>query len=130
MTGRRPAPVIEQVMKLPFSTGQCDFGPEVQFRPGECVVRYDYTGEDLKISWVTVRFRAAIGTRFTPDPFVAADVLEAYSRVCIHRSSPWLTTLRAHPNHHQLRSELRHYLMYFDHKGGLEVIAESVHLAT
>lgn len=112
---------------MPISTAECDEGPIIQFTLGDCRVRYD--GEDQSGTiWTEVRFHAALAMRFTPDSFVKEEMIAAYSRVCVLEPSPWVDELQGRQQQERLRPSIRHFVLYFDHVGAVEVLAESAEL--
>lgn len=126
-----PNQQITTLKTLPHSTGECDIGPEISFRPGHVSIRYDTEGA-LGIVWTELRFTDAVALRVTPDIAVAEELISAYSRVCEIEPSTWLEELQRGKSPEELRSStahggwpehLRHYAVYFDHFGAVEVLA-------
>ena len=121
--------IVETVLNLPYSTAETEDGPVIEQRPGKVNVRYDAEDES-GIVWTSISFRGAIATRFTPEPACEPWMIEAYSRVCIAEESPWLNELRrlALEGGEPIADDRRHWIVYFDHYGCLEVVAEDVRL--
>jgi len=113
---------INQVEKLSHSTGECDIGPEILFRPGQVSIRYDIETES-GVVWTELRFTGAVALRVTPDVAATEDLVSAYSRVCEVELSTWLDHLRAGEADHGLAEHLRHFIIYFDHFGAVEIVA-------
>jgi hypothetical protein len=120
-------PVLREVVRLPFSTAECDVGPITEHRPGLVTIRYDAEGEGGVI-WTTLSFTAALTMRFTPDLACSAWMVEAYSKVCEVEDSDWIRDLQlAAANHSwELRAGSRHFFVYFDHIGCWEILADEV----
>lgn len=118
--------MLSLVQTLP-TTAETEEGPIIEHRPGEVVVRYDLEGA-TGIEWVTIRFIVAVALQFTPDASVTAWMVEAFSKVCARDGSPWLAKLRGRAEEREqvVPASLRHFLVYFDHYGCLEVLAEDV----
>ncbi len=117
---------MEMIIKLPVSTAECEEGPIVNFNPGNCFVRYDSEDETGTV-WTEVHFSGAVAIRFTPDRFVTEEMVVAYGKVCAQNPSSWISSLRSHAQH-RLPDSVRHFLVYFDHQGCLEVLASNVRL--
>lgn len=120
---------LREVLHLPRTTGECDSGPLFEGGFGEVQVRYDVEGEEGPV-WTTIRFRGAVAVRTTPDVAVSRYMLEAFSRVCEVEGSSWVEELReagakAGGNYGE---SLRHFVVYFDHEGCIEVAAQSASL--
>lgn len=123
------AKIARTFLELPQSTAECDKGPEVRFRPGQIMVRYDYESE-TGVTWVTLRFTSALALKFTPDIATNELMVSAYSKICEIENSSWLRDLKnnALAQGAEMPDSLRHFLLYFDHYGCVEVIAENVAL--
>lgn len=116
----------EFVRRLP-STAETDLGPIIEHKPGVVTIRYDRErGEG--VLWVTIRFLAAAAFRLTPDPACTEIMVDAYSQVLVVEASPWLAELRAIARSAggDLPASLKHFEVYFDHRGCVEVLAEAV----
>ena len=113
---------IREVEKLPHSTGECDTGPEISFRPGQVSIRYDVETES-GVVWTDVRFTTAVALRVTPDTAVTKELVSAYSRVCEIKPSRWLENLRLRESDEEVSEHLRHFAIYFDHFGAVEIVA-------
>lgn len=116
--------------KLPYSTAECDAGPIIEAHPGKVVVRYDHPESD-GIIWTQIIFSSAVAYRFTPDSASTELHVKAYSRICEITDSEWLNKLRQQAQLHGLTigKTLRHFMIYFDHHGSFEVIAEIYDIA-
>jgi hypothetical protein len=119
---------LTQLIRLPRSTAECEFGPVVEHRPGHVTLRYDAEDPD-GIVWTVLEFAMVIATRFTPDPACASWMVNAYSRVCEVEDPSWLDELRtATTGSSVLPASARHFVVYFDHVGCWEVLADHVEL--
>jgi hypothetical protein len=108
--------------QLPISTADCDESPKINFILGRMVVIFDYFfGSDKR--YAEIVFDGAICVKFTPDPLVSEDMIEAYSRVCEYDNSDWLVYCRG-LSEPRLSLDLRHFRIYFDHYGCVDVIAK------
>lgn len=118
-----------QVLQLPFSTAESEEGPVVEHRPGRLTLRYDAESES-GVVWTALRFALVLAIRFTPDPACDAWMVEAYSKVCEVEDSTWLVSLRsiAASRGIVLSASARHFVIYFDHVGCWEVLAEEIRL--
>lgn len=116
-------------LHLPCSTAACDLGPVVEHSPGQLTLRYD-AESDLGVVWTTVEFTMVVALRFTPDPACAAWMIGAYSQVCELVDSSWRWTLRADASGLEVfpASSARHLVLYFDHVGCWEVLADGARL--
>ncbi len=115
---------MEKIMssiELPYSTADCEEGPEILFRPGSLKLRYDTDSEDV---WVTVIFCGAIAYRFIPDYCVTESMVAAYSKICIIENSDWIAELNQN-SEFDFSPSIKHYSIFFDHNGYLEVLARS-----
>jgi hypothetical protein len=114
------------VRRLP-STAETEEGPLLTHRPGEVEIRYDLEG-DAGIVWVTLRFVMAFAVRFTPDAACTEMMIKAYSKICELTDSEWLRELRERGQSHGLvvSASLRHFVVYLDHYGCFEVVADDV----
>jgi len=120
---------LRQVLQLPFSTAESEDGPIVEHRSGRLTMRYDAEGEH-GVGWTVLRFAMVLAIRFTPDPACDAWMLEAYSRVCEVENSAWLAALRSTAANRGilLSASARHFVVYFDHVGCWEVLADEIQL--
>jgi hypothetical protein len=118
-----------QVLQLPFSTAECEVGPIVEHQPGRLTLRYDAEGEE-GIVWTVLGFAMVVALRFTPDPACSAWMVQAYSKVCETVDSTWIDDLRstAEKRGAVLSASARHFVIYFDHVGCWEVLADTVRL--
>ena len=115
------------VINLPYSTAECSEGPTIYFHLGHCRVRYDAEDSSGRVVWTEVRFDGALAVKFTPEAFVTADMVGAYSKVSAWENSPWIAALVAHGSN-PFPDSIRHFLMYFDHEGCFEVLARAVEI--
>ncbi|MEL6338661.1 MAG: hypothetical protein AAFQ65_02010 [Myxococcota bacterium] len=115
---------LHEVARLPETTAECEEGPVIEFRFGKATVWYDTEGEQ-GAKWTSVTFLGAVATRTTPDPAVSEQMVKAYSKVCVFNDSSWLSKLRSRGEAAGLAygTILRHYLIYFDHHGCIEIAA-------
>jgi hypothetical protein len=111
---------LQDYLTLNRSTGECDEGPEISMRPGLLTVRYD-AESDIGKEWTTLRFRGAVGLRVTPELAVTDIAATAYSKVVVVMKSVWLAQTVG--NDGKLRSDLKHFVVFFDHYGSVEAIA-------
>ena len=114
---------------LPHSTGDCIHGPAIKFSLGEMELTYDYlsgSGEQ----WAVLRFVRALAVKFTPDLAVSAEMIKAYSKVCWMDDSVWLMqTMQSAADHAgTIPEDTKHLLLYFDHYGCVEVLAQGVEI--
>lgn len=107
---------------LPFSTADCDESPRIRFVLGELILLFDYQSDSTK-HHAQIIFNGAICMKFTADPFVCQEMLDAYSKVCQYDISDWVTECRKRAEN-SLCSDHRHFRIYFDHYGCLDVIAK------
>lgn len=107
--------------ELPHSTAECDIGPEIELNPDSLKIRYDYDSV-IGEAWVTLIFVGAIAQRFIPDIATTELMTSAYSKVCVIENSSWVAKLKARADS-EIFSSLKHYMVYFDHNGCLEVLA-------
>lgn len=93
-------------------------------------MRYDIEGEVGPL-WTTIRFGGAIAMRVLPEPAVPALLVSAYSQVAEIDNSAWLVALGRESSGQGIRlaADARHFAIFFDHFGSLEVIARSCDLA-
>jgi hypothetical protein len=116
-------------LRLPYSTGECDVGPVIEHRPGQLIVRYDAESDGGPV-WTSIEFMMVVALRFTLDPSCVAWMVSAYSQVREVVDSPWKRELRelAATNRVLLSASARHFVVYFDHIGCWEVLADDVRL--
>jgi hypothetical protein len=117
---------VREVRDLPMTTAEADVGPIVEYSPGRLTVRYDVEAEG-GLTWTTIQFGAAVAFRFTPDEACEEWMIEAYSRICEVLDSEWLRELasKADSTYEPMRPGLHHWMVYFDHHGCVEVLADS-----
>lgn len=115
------------VLVLPEVTSECDIGPIAEHRPNHLEIRYDVEGPTGP-RWTTIVFEDAVAARFTPDESCTVEMVRAYSRVSEITGSRWYTDLRDEAQRHGgvFGSGLRHFVVYFDHVGAWEVLANTV----
>lgn len=104
-------------------------GPILEHRPGRVTLKDDSEGPS-GTAWTLLTFVSSIAVRFTPDPACAAWMVEAYSRVAVVEDSEWLEDLRAASRGEgMIPATARHFVVYFDHVGCWEILADDVILA-
>lgn len=111
------------VEELP-STAETDVGPRLEHQPGQVRLQYDREGEEGPL-WVTLEFAGAVAYRFTPEAACDEEMLQAYSRLVIMHDSTWVADLRQASRRIGLPADLQHFAVYFDHSGGVDVLARS-----
>lgn len=109
--------------ELPFSTADCDESPKIEFVLGRLTLNFDYYSKSGK-NYAEIVFEGAISMIFIADPLVTEDMLEAYSSVCEYDSSEWLIRCREKWKY-DFSPDFRHYRIYFDHYGCVDVIADN-----
>jgi len=119
---------METHIDLPFSTAECCVGPTIHFAPGECRLKYDAEDESGGVVWTEIEFAGALAIVYTPDALVTAEMVEAYSKVSVRMDSPWIGSYRGQ-GRHPLPQGLKHFVVYFDHSGCVEILAQSARLA-
>lgn len=117
---------IASSVELPHSTAECDTGPEILFKPGSLTVRYDYDS-DIGESWGKMVFLGAIAQRFIPDIVTTELMTNCYSKICVIENSSWIAELEDRTDS-EIFSSLKHFMVYFDHNGCLEVLAREFSL--
>ncbi|MEM6958884.1 MAG: hypothetical protein AAF645_24595 [Myxococcota bacterium] len=107
--------------RLSVSTAGCDEGPEVYYAGATLRLRYDHEG----LPWTTVSFDGVLAMRTIPDATVSELQLEAYSAVIEVETSQWMNGLLGKTEPHYRMPLRRHFIIYFDHWGAVEVLAQS-----
>lgn len=122
--------ILREIVKLPLDTAECESGPIVEFRGGCLTLSYDAEGEHGAVVWATLRYRMVLAVRFTPDPACEAWMVGADSRVCEVDDSDWSRQIRtiARERGTVLSASARHFVIYFDHVGCWEVLADDFEL--
>jgi hypothetical protein len=117
-------------INLPETNAHCEIGPIIKFRPGKVEVWYDSEGENSRM-WTKLYFKIATTFRFTPQNAMPAGVVSAYSRIAEQPNSAWLAEIEAitTKRHQKMFPDLRHLVVFFDHCGCLEVIAQNVEIS-
>lgn len=117
---------VNVLTKLP-TTAETEAGPVVERRLGEVSVRYDHEDNVGAPVWVTVRFNGAIGLRYTTYAACTALMVRAYSAVGEVENSEWVRNIlhTAAASEMPLLEPNRHFIIYFDHYGCVEVVAAS-----
>ncbi len=120
---------ISTEIELKTSTGDCDRSPNIQYSLGEMILTYGFESNET-ISRATLIFKGALAIRFIPDLCVCEYMIEAYSKVCRYVNSDWLVELSAEAESHASKfpPDRKHFFVYFDHYGCVEVIAEGIQL--
>ena len=113
---------LQDCFILKRSTAACDEGPEVLMRPGMIAVRYDTESIDGR-DWTTITFMGAVALRVVPEFAVEAMLIGAYSKISIVINSKWVGTMIGAEG--GLVSDLKHFVVFFDHYGSVEVIART-----
>jgi hypothetical protein len=119
---------VREVLRLPTSTAEADAGPILEYRPDELWVTYDAQGSTGGTVWTTLLFRDAIAIKFTPEQGCTPILIQAYSRVCEFESSDWKRAIQDTNPDLELPMSTRHFFLYFDDQGCLEVLAAEVGL--
>jgi hypothetical protein len=117
---------VRDVVPLELSTAETELGPRFELGREALVVCYDAEGEG-GVVWTRLRFAPVFAARFTADPSVQAWMIGAYSKVCEVEASTWIQELTAATE--EGRGPLqaaRHFVLYFDDFGCLEVVARDV----
>lgn len=115
-----------KLLDLPRSTAQCETGPIIEQSPGLLRVRYDSL-VDSDFTWTAVTFSGVVAMQFTTEAAASERFVGAYSQICVIENSEWIDVLRATaaPRHQQIPLSKRHFVIFFDHHGGLDVVADS-----
>ena len=73
-------------------------------------------------------FNGLVAARFTPEVAVTTEMIEAYSKICEVDESKWVDSLIAAAKEKSVEpyNNKRHFMLFFDHYGCLETIADSV----
>jgi hypothetical protein len=109
--------------QLPFSAADCDESPKISFVLGRLNLVFDYRCDSAR-RYAELVFDGAISVIFTPDSLVSEEMLDAYSKVCEYDNSVWLAQCRME-SEQKWNPDLRHFRIYFDHYGCVDVIAKS-----
>lgn len=120
---------------LPRQTDTTDNGPIVLATGMALSLKYDYHHDDGTIEWTEIKFKEVLAYRF--DEWVCADgnpYLD-FRKMAEFDTSPWLLRkldkwdVSVGWQKFQIdkggRSRFRHYMIYFDDQGILEVIGSS-----
>ena len=112
--------------KLP-STAETEEGPIIDHRLRGTTIRYDYEGPTGAPDWVTIQFSSGGPMRFTHDPACTELMIGAYSAVAEIQDSEWIAALNLATSieRERLPDSLKHFVVYFDHYGCIEVVAAS-----
>ncbi|MGH3080706.1 MAG: hypothetical protein ACRDNH_06160 [Gaiellaceae bacterium] len=90
------------------------------------MLRYDAEGDD-GVVWTRLRFTPVFAARFTADPSVQAWMIDAYSKVYEVEASPWIQEIIAAAQEGRGAVEsARHFVIYFDDFGCVEVAAGDI----
>jgi len=113
---------LQDCFRLRRSTAVCDEGPEILMRPGVLTVRYDMESNNGR-EWTTIEFIGAVALLVTPEFATKAIATEAYSKIAIVLNSMWMAMMVGAEG--RLASDLKHFVVFFDHYGSVEVIARA-----
>jgi hypothetical protein len=119
---------VNEVLRLPTSTGEADVGPILEYRPEELWVTYDSEESNGGTVWTTLLFRDAIAIRLTPDQGCAPILIQAYGIVFEFESSDWKRAIQETNPRLEMPVSTRHFFLYFGDRGCLEVLAAEVSL--
>src|SRR5216684_3402947 len=118
---------------LPFPPSSSNKGPVLKFAEDTLELTYDAYGEDRKRHWVTIRFADVIAYCYTQDGSETAEQLKGYHKLVCDTESAWRTQIiqrwEESYGDHAYQKELggsarfKHYNIYFDHHGAVDVIA-------
>jgi hypothetical protein len=117
---------LKEVLRLPTSTAKADVGPILEYRADWLWVTYDATDATGEIVWTTILFRDATAVKFTPEQGCTPTMVEARSRVCEFEFSDWKRAIQEANPRYELPASTRHFVLYFDDRGCLEVLAAEV----
>jgi hypothetical protein len=121
-----------QVLELPFPFNANHLEPDLRYGEGGLRLGMLYLEEGRKRSaWL--RFVKARAFRWRAELYCTSWHVEAFDRVLEVHDSDWVAELLERSNENygaQFHWILRHFIVYIDSFGCLEVIAESVVLET
>lgn len=114
-----------EIWKLSPPGYACELGPKISKVGSVVEVEYDSEADDGSRCWTTISFQGATAFRFTPESGCDEFQVSAYDCIAISPDSDWIAALRKEYEsvQHNMSTECRHYLVFFDHHGCVEVIA-------
>lgn len=108
----------EVVWRLPVPSQEFQQGPQILISPGKVTLRWDFEGESGAYEWSSAEFTGVEATTFTAQSSCTLDQARAYDQLVKVEPSDMLASLRgADPK------RLRHWRIYFDEVGCLDVVA-------
>jgi hypothetical protein len=113
------AGMSEVVWSLPTPSQEFDQGPHILVSPGKVTLRWDFEDESGEYAWSSAEFLGVEAVNFTGHDSCTPEQVQAYDRLVVIESSELLASLRGAG-----AKFLRHYRIYFDEVGCLDVIAE------
>jgi hypothetical protein len=120
-------------IKLPLCTSSSDKGPLLKFEDGTLELNYDASGENHKRHWATIRFAGVLAYSYVEDGSHTLEQQEGYNKLVCKSESLWRSQIiqrwEESYGDHAYQKELggsvrfKHYNVYFDHHGAVDVIA-------
>lgn len=109
---------------LPVPTDRTLGASHIDLRGSEAVFSYDYEADDGTVRVVELKFEGLQACRWVVHEYCQLTDLHDLSHAVEFEDSPWLRELRAlrHPVPWDA-PELRHFSIYFDDRGCLDIIA-------
>lgn len=118
--------LTREITALELSTAETEAGPLLEWGRDGVSLRYDGEGESGPL-WMSLRFESVLGVRYTADTGVSLWMVEAYSKICEVLDSAWLRELaKSIKESSGALERARHFFVYFDHVGCIEVAAADV----
>jgi len=125
-------------LSLPRRTSATSKGPTVSFEGTSLALRYDFECDDGQVEWTQLRFGDVLAFEFRQAAACRAEDVVSFEDVTVLEGTPWLsdlvTTWQASvgwQDWQQQRggaSRFKHFRVYFDDVGVLDVAAERVEI--
>ena len=125
-----------QEIELPYPTSATIKGAIVVMAGDILELFYDYAGLDAPPVWGRLRFREVLAYQWLSDVCCSAEHILRFDSMRASADSAWLTELldrwdrlvewRQYQEELGGRKRFRHYRVYFDELGCLDVVASSV----
>ena len=107
-------------------------GPRLQLAAGIAIVEYDWEDDEGERLWVRVTFRDVVSLTFRDSSSYEAESVGPAQEIVVLESSQLLLDVLAQRERltadrsRSARPRMKHFRMYFDDAGALDVVATSV----
>ncbi len=118
-------------LKLLVPTNRTVDGPKIRMSGPDVVIEYDYENDDGSVVWAHVRFSGTVAISYWDSSCWEVRHVSPAESLKVSDDSDWLQMILSSRDslldtRTQLPTLLRHYILYFDDAGAIDVAAASV----